>query len=445
MLAPGSPALPTLAVFPVDSARALHATCPLPDSQSRAWVRRTFGPGDYGWGTDIVTTTITADVPDATITVWTTCGVPTAAQPAGSVFWVTEHEGVETTLTLTPQVVTYTLIVPSTSLETWTDVEHPTTYETQTVLSTATLQVSSTAVVFPPPSSASASLETLQTTPPIWLTVATSTLSDSPTPTSLVSGPTATTASAWSDCRVGDEDEREAGLLSLTDEQDLTLLVAGIYVVGILISWNLWGLRVLLYPFKSFTVLVHEAGHVFGILLSGQPLHRCTIDPNLGGASYTRPERVLRPPGLFGGQVFSAGFGAVMVIVAFDTLASKYAAVVVMSLWIVVIGLQKNVVSMLNCVWPLALLIGVWFIEHARGLRFCILFLGVMSSFYVVWDTMDDFMYRKQNECCVVMLESNTAVAASIARPSLAVSSGAESRSPGTEFGFCRGQTFAPT
>ncbi|BGP38218.1 hypothetical protein JCM10449v2_002147 [Rhodotorula kratochvilovae] len=362
-----------------------------------------------------------------------------------------------TTLTLTPQVVTYTLFPTSTALETQTVVEHQTTYETQTALTTSTLQVSSTLVIVPPPSSASTSSGTLPTTPPPWLTLSTSS-STSPsirTRTSSSSSPTATAAPSQSDCQPGDGDEAEPGLFSLTDEQRLTLFVAGIYVVGILLTWNLWGVRVLLYPFKSFTCFIHESGHVLGLLVAGQPLHRFTIDPNRGGASYTIPGRVLRPPALYGGQVFSVVFGGLMVFAAFNTLASKYASFIIMALWLAVIGLQANALSMLNCAWPLGLLIGIWFIDHARGLRFFILFLGVMSSFYIVWDTMDDFFHRKQNECCVVMLESNTAVPASIwflvwLLISLAVLTGCILGTLALfrqmENGmYCQGQTFAPT
>ncbi|BGP14149.1 hypothetical protein JCM10213v2_002089 [Rhodosporidiobolus nylandii] len=187
-----------------------------------------------------------------------------------------------------------------------------------------------------------------------------------------------------------------------------------IYVVGVTVAWNLWGLRVLLYGFKSFTVFLHESGHVLGITLSGQPLYRFTIDPNAGGASHTTPGRRLTPLGLFLGQVFSIVFGGLLIFTGFNTLASKYASFIIMVLWLPVIAFQANILSMLVCAASLALLVGIWFIEHATALRYYVLFLGVLSSFYIVWDTMDDFFHRKRNECCVVMLESNTAVAAMV-------------------------------
>ncbi|GAA5904949.1 hypothetical protein JCM8208_007234 [Rhodotorula glutinis] len=439
-----------------------QSTCAVLASAPRTGPRRRdyddFGPGDYGWGTDIVTTTLTTHVtehdPELSTTVWTTLGVP-ASETAGSVVWVTVYEGSSTTLTLTPQVVTVTLFPTSTSLATSTVVEPHTTYETQTALTTATVHASSTLVVGPPSSTSS---ETLPTTPPPWLSLSSSPTTSTTTrtrSTSSAGSPSATSAPSESDCAPGDENEREPGLFDLTKEQALTLFVAGIYALGILISWNLFGIRHLLYPFKALTALVHVSGHVVGILVSGQPLHRCTIDPNVGGATHTVPGRTLHAPGLYGGQLTSVVFGGLAVFAGFSTLASKYASLVIMALWLVVIGLQSNVLSMVVCVWPLVLLVGIWFIESARGLRFYVLFLGVMSSFYIVWDTMDDFLHRKQNECCVVMLESNTAVPAfAWFLTWLAISCvvlvgcilGALALFRQTEHGmYCQGQTFAPT
>ncbi|KAL7338574.1 hypothetical protein BJY59DRAFT_369625 [Rhodotorula toruloides] len=51
-------------------------------------------------------------------------------------------------------------------------------------------------------------------------------------------------------------------------------------------------------------------------------------------------------------------------------------------------------------------------LDHAYTLRFYILFLGGENSDELV--LRDDFFHRKQNECCVVMIESNTAVSATL-------------------------------
>ncbi|EMS25518.1 uncharacterized protein RHTO_03247 [Rhodotorula toruloides NP11] len=372
----------------------------------------TFGPGDYGWGTDIVTETLTTDVtnvgPQPIETEYTTWGV-TETRTA-KVVEVTVYEGFGTTITLTPQVVTYTLFPTSTELQVSTIIDSQTSYITSTAVRTLTLASSAT-ITAPPPPSTRTSAETLPTTPPPWLTISSS--SSPRTPSSISSSrpakPTSSAAPSASDCQPGEADERVPGLFSPTEEQAWTLIAAGISIASITIAWNLWGLRWLLYSFKSYTVFVHESGHLLGVLLSGQRLYRFTIDPNTGGATHTVPGTLLRPPSLFLGPLSSLLFGAGLVFASFDTRAAKYTSFVVEVLWVPAVALQGNWVSRANCVLPVGLLIGLWFVDHAYTLRFYILFLGGAFPPLLPPPLSDR---RKQNECCVVMIESNTAVSA---------------------------------
>lgn len=43
-------------------------------------------------------------------------------------------------------------------------------------------------------------------------------------------------------------------------------------------------------------------------------------------------------------------------------------------------------------------MIAFWFIADAQPLRFFVLFVGVMSCLYSLWDIMDDLIFRKLNE-----------------------------------------------
>ncbi|GAA5896223.1 hypothetical protein JCM5296_007266 [Sporobolomyces johnsonii] len=388
----------------------------------------TFGPGDYGWGTDITTTTIVVETtnyePQVT-TVFTTWGVEVTSVQTGEAVTISVYEGEGTTITLTPNVVTYTLFPTSTEFQTFTVTDSQTTYETTTAVFTSTAQASTTTEI-PPQTittteqsaseASSTSSETLPTTPPPWLTVTSSTSTASSqsshgSKTTSTTQPTPTIA-VQSDCLPGSAHQNVPGLFNLTHDQTITLYVMAIYLVGITIAWNLFGIRLALYGFKSFTVFVHESGHAVGFLFSGLRLWRFTIDPNQGGATHTTPGKPMTPLALFFGQVFSIVFGGAMIFCGFDTLASKVASFVIMACWIPVIWFQTHLFSRLNCLATLGLLIGIWFIDHATGLRYVVLFFGVMSSFYIVWDTIDDLFHRKQHECCVVMIESHTAVPA---------------------------------
>ncbi|GAA5920210.1 hypothetical protein JCM1841_006652 [Sporobolomyces salmonicolor] len=393
----------------------------------------TFGPGDYGWGTDTTTTTIVAETtiyePQVT-TVITTWGVAVTSVQTGEAVTISVFEGDGTTITLTPNVVTYTLFPASPEFQTLTVTDSQTTYETTTAVFTSTAQALTTTEVPPqtattteqPVSETSSTIkattsssETLPTTPPPWLTVTSSTRrtrSKAPHNKTTSNAQPTPTSAVQSVCLPGSAHQTMPGIFNLTRDQKITLYVMAIYLVGITIAWNLFGIRLALYGFKSFTVFVHESGHVVGFLFSRLRLWRFTIDPNQGGATHTTPGGPMTPLALFFGQVFSIAFGGAMIFCGFDTLASKVASFVIMACWPPVIWFQAHVLPRLICLATLGLLIGVWFIDHATGLRYVVLFFGIMSSFYIVWDTIDDFFHRKQHECCVVMIESHTAVPA---------------------------------
>lgn len=71
--------------------------------------------------------------------------------------------------------------------------------------------------------------------------------------------------------------------LTPNDEQKLTLYVLLGYVIGITILWNLWGLKCILYPYKVFTVLLHEFCHAAAGCCTGARIVSIEVDPNQGG------------------------------------------------------------------------------------------------------------------------------------------------------------------
>ncbi|EGG13192.1 uncharacterized protein MELLADRAFT_86772 [Melampsora larici-populina 98AG31] len=199
-------------------------------------------------------------------------------------------------------------------------------------------------------------------------------------------------------CQPGEESLRYPGKLAPTNPtQTSTLFAIGVYFVFILVSWNLYIIRQLIYPIKLLVVAWHEFGHVVACACSGARLDSVTIDPNEGGA--TRMEAQIYPAaGLPAGYLSSFLFGGVMLFCGFDTLASKLST-------LCLAVAQKNEIKSWGSVWVIGLMIGFWFIDHAGILRYFVLFVGVMSSWYVLFDVMDDFVFRKMNPCCPVMFE----------------------------------------
>ena len=79
--------------------------------------------------------------------------------------------------------------------------------------------------------------------------------------------------------------------------------------------------------------------------------------------------------------------GGLLTFCGFNTLASKIASFILAFCWIGVFmrsgGLGKGMT-----VLAAGLMVGLWFADGAWPLRFYVLFCGVMSSFYVIWDVI---------------------------------------------------------
>ncbi|GAA6049186.1 hypothetical protein JCM3770_003299 [Rhodotorula araucariae] len=230
-------------------------------------------------------------------------------------------------------------------------------------------------------------------------------------------------ATATSDvCRQGDADEKEFDGLRPTHDQTITLYViailsaaphvlygASLYshsrrsIVGIGIGWNLFILRDLLYPFKVYTVAVHEMGHVLVTICLGGHIGVFCIDPKVGGLTRMAfgDERELPLPlaALPPGYLLSIVVGGLLTFCGFNTLASKIASFIIGLCWIGVF-LRVEVPAKIMTLLAVGLMIGLWLVEHAWGLRFYVLFLGVMNSWYCLWDVADDAFFAKEHPSC---------------------------------------------
>ncbi|GAA6023776.1 hypothetical protein JCM10207_001190 [Rhodosporidiobolus poonsookiae] len=217
-------------------------------------------------------------------------------------------------------------------------------------------------------------------------------------------------------CKPGDADEKEFTGLRPTHDQTITLLRLDpsshpiLYahpctnsIVGIAIGWNLFVFRHILYPFKVFTVAVHEVGHVLPSICLGYRIALFVIDPIQGGLTRVAllggDEHPMPFPALPMGYVFSILVGGLFTFCGFDTLASKVASFIIGLCWIGVF-FRVEVFAKLMTLAAVGLMVGLWFVDHAWGLRWYVLFLGVMNSFYVLWDVADDAFFAKPNPSC---------------------------------------------
>lgn len=205
-------------------------------------------------------------------------------------------------------------------------------------------------------------------------------------------------------------------LQSPNHTQQVTLGVIAAYVVAIAILWNVPYLKMILWPFKvsscsfrscpclqltnpSLQMLViafHEFGHAITAVLTGGKVESISLDPNEGGVTRMRGgiSAITLPAGYLGSSLI----GALLTFCGFNIVASKIASIVLAVCFLLTLWWGKrDWLTVLTVLLAVGLLIACWFIVHAQALRFVVLFIGVMSSLYSVWDICDDLILRKVN------------------------------------------------
>ncbi|TDZ28329.1 hypothetical protein C8035_v011929 [Colletotrichum spinosum] len=185
-------------------------------------------------------------------------------------------------------------------------------------------------------------------------------------------------------------------LASPNHTQSVTLGIIAAYSVIIAILWNVPYLRMVLWPFKMLTISYHEFGHAFAAVCTGGRVVSITLDPNEGGCTLMKggKQAITLPAGYLGSSLI----GGLLIFCGFNINASKIASMVLgicflLTLW----WGKRDWLTILTVLLAVGLLIAAWFISHAQALRFVVLFIGVMSSLYSVWDICDDLILRKVN------------------------------------------------
>ncbi|CAK0781201.1 hypothetical protein CVIRNUC_005311 [Coccomyxa viridis] len=162
--------------------------------------------------------------------------------------------------------------------------------------------------------------------------------------------------------------------------------------------WNAPVLRNILYPFKVLTVAFHESGHVLAGLATCARITSVEVDPELGGLTQMRGgiQWITLPAGYLGSSLI----GAILIFLGFNQLTSKIAAAFIAALLLLVIFWSRKLFTVVMCLIFVAAIIACYFIPNpADGeiMRYFVLFVGVMSCTYSIWDIIDDLVMRKVN------------------------------------------------
>ncbi|WVQ73752.1 hypothetical protein IAR50_003332 [Cryptococcus sp. DSM 104548] len=184
-----------------------------------------------------------------------------------------------------------------------------------------------------------------------------------------------------------------AEVLTPNSTQRVTLIVGACYIVAIAI---LPVLEKLIYPFKLLTVGMHEMSHAIAGVLTCATVEKITLDPQEGGSTKMRGgvPAITLPAGYLG----SSFIGACLVACGFDTNASKVACLFLAFIWILTLWWAKSSwVAWATIALMVGLVLVCWLVADSVALRFFVLFVGVMSCFYAIWDIIDDTLARKVN------------------------------------------------
>ncbi|ERT01702.1 uncharacterized protein SPSK_07813 [Sporothrix schenckii 1099-18] len=185
--------------------------------------------------------------------------------------------------------------------------------------------------------------------------------------------------------------------LTVNDTQKVTLGVIAAYVVAIALLWNIPYIKYILWPFKMLVIAFHEFGHAITAVLTGGRVVSITLDPHEGGVTQMKGGKaaITLPAGYLGSSLI----GALLIFCGFDIVASKVASFVLGACFLLTLWWGKrDWLTIGTVLLAVGLLVAFWFIKHAEPLRFLVLFIGVMSSLYSVWDICDDLILRKVNE-----------------------------------------------
>ncbi|KAI0877754.1 peptidase M50B-like-domain-containing protein [Hypoxylon argillaceum] len=181
-----------------------------------------------------------------------------------------------------------------------------------------------------------------------------------------------------------------------SDSQKVTLGIIALYVVVIAILWNVPYVKWSLWPFKMLVIAFHEFGHALAAVLTGGRVKSISLDPHEGGVTHMvgGKSAITLPAGYLGSSLI----GAILIFTGFNIVASKIVSIVLgvcflLTLW----WGKRDWLTITTILLAVGLLVASWFIVHAEGLRFVVLFIGVMSSLYSVWDICDDLILRKVN------------------------------------------------
>lgn len=184
-------------------------------------------------------------------------------------------------------------------------------------------------------------------------------------------------------------------------EQRVTLYVLAAFSAFVaIIYWVPRPYDMLIHPWMLLLTAIHEAAHAFIVVITGGHVIAIEIDLPGSGATYwyprnfnqkTRAEYLVAPAGYLTGGFVGAG----LVFAGFSIFASKIAVFVLAGILLfALIFVVKDRVAMPTILLALLIPIPLFLIEHARFLRYYILWSGTVVGVYNIVLCLHTLVFR---------------------------------------------------
>ena len=179
-------------------------------------------------------------------------------------------------------------------------------------------------------------------------------------------------------------------------EQQTILTLLGIMLIVIIIGYQFWITRVMLYPFAILSTIFHEFGHAFMALLTGARMHSITIQMDESGATrFSGGHHCLILPA---GYIGSTLMGALLLFMGFGYRTSKYVSLGVVVILLLTLWFAGNLFALFSSLALGAMLLVAFFYKDGAYTRHYVLFLGVICSMEAILAILNGTVFHTIKE-----------------------------------------------
>eukprot|EP00179_Madagascaria_erythrocladioides_P008114 CAMPEP_0198323678 /NCGR_PEP_ID=MMETSP1450-20131203/11851_1 /TAXON_ID=753684 ORGANISM="Madagascaria erythrocladiodes, Strain CCMP3234" /NCGR_SAMPLE_ID=MMETSP1450 /ASSEMBLY_ACC=CAM_ASM_001115 /LENGTH=230 /DNA_ID=CAMNT_0044027407 /DNA_START=90 /DNA_END=782 /DNA_ORIENTATION=+ len=185
--------------------------------------------------------------------------------------------------------------------------------------------------------------------------------------------------------------------LQPADRTYLALLVA--FALAVVALWLCPYTAALLKPLKLVVIAIHEFSHAAAGLLTGASIEGVQVSADEGGATTMRGG--IRCITLPAGYLGSNFWGGMMIFCARNDLAAQIIAGLLAAALLAVLFWADTWLTRGLVLFFLGLVAAFWAIQiltDVASLTYFVLFVGVLTCLYTIFDIYDDLIRRRVNE-----------------------------------------------